>query len=59
MDFMQSEDVRIIPKNLNGYFSFIGGAKCANSDLFKDFCIDVEMEKNVQTLGIILASSLT
>jgi len=29
-----------------GYFSFMRGAKSANSELFKDFCNEAEMEKN-------------
>jgi len=31
---------------LNCYFSFMQGAKSANSNLFKDFCNETEMEKN-------------
>jgi len=34
---------------LDNYFSFMRGAKSANSELFKDFCNEAEMEKNIQT----------
>jgi len=43
---------------LNSYFSFMQGAKSANSKLFKDFCNEAEMEKNSQIVGFILSSSL-
>ena len=41
-----SEDVKINPTKLVSYFSFMRDAKSANSKLFKDFCKEVEMEKN-------------
>ena len=31
---------------MDNYFSFMQGAKSANSELFKDFCNEAEMEKN-------------
>ena len=34
------------------------GAKSANSELFKDFCNEAEMEKNSQIVGFILTPSL-
>jgi hypothetical protein len=37
---------------LDSYFSFMRVAKSANSDLFKDFCNEAEMEKNIQIGGI-------
>src|ERR1019366_4518668 len=53
-----SEDVKINPTKLVSYFSFMRGAKSANSKLFKDFCNEAEMEKNKQIVGFILTSSL-
>jgi len=53
-----SEDVKINPTKLVSYFSFMRGAKSANSKLFKDFCNETEMEKNNQIVGFILTSSL-
>ena len=43
---------------LVSYFSFMRDAKSANSKLYKDFCNEVEMEKNKQIVGFILTSSL-
>ncbi len=37
---------KIKSTKLNSYFSFMQGAKSANSELFKDFCNEAEMEKN-------------
>ena len=34
------------------YFSFMRGTKSANSMLFKDFCNEVEMEKNEADNGL-------
>ena len=34
-----------------GYFSFFQGVKSANSELFKDFCNEAEMEKNGSNCG--------
>ena len=42
---------------LDSCFSFMRGAKSANSKLFKDFCNEAEMEKNSQIVGFILTSS--
>ena len=53
-----NERVKIIPTKWGNYFSFIRGAKSANSRLFKDFCSEVEMKKNSQAAGIILTRSL-
>ena len=53
-----SEDVKINPTKLVSYFSFMRGAKSANSKLFKDFCNEAEMEKSWQIVGFILTSSL-
>ena len=44
---------------MNSYFSFMRGAKSANSKLFKDFCNEAEMEKNIQMADFILSSFLT
>ena len=44
---------------LNSYFSFMRGAKSANSKLFKDFCNEAEMEKNIQMVDFTLSSFLT
>jgi len=52
-----SEDCKINPTKLNSYFSFMRVAKSANSELFKDFCDEAEMEKNSQIGGFILQSS--
>ena len=54
-----SEDVKINPTKLDSYFSFMQGAKSANSNLFKDFCNEAEMGKNSQIVGFILTSSLS
>jgi hypothetical protein len=43
---------------LDNYFSFVQGAKSANSELFKDFCNEAEMEKNIQIIRFFLSSSL-
>ena len=43
---------------LNNYFSFMRGAKPANSKLFKNFCNEAEMEKNIQMVDFILPSFL-
>jgi len=40
------KDDEIKSTKLNSYFSFMRGAKSANSELFKDFCNEAEMEKN-------------
>ena len=54
-----SEDDKINPTKLNSYFSFMRGAKSANSKLFKDFRNEAEKEKNSQIVGFILSSSLS
>ena len=41
-------DDKIKSIKLDRYFSFMRGAKSANSDLFKDFCNEVEMKKSIQ-----------
>ena len=56
--FKPSEDVKINPTELDSYFSFMRGAKSANSKLFKDCCNEAKMEKNIQIVGFILTSSL-
>jgi hypothetical protein len=53
-----SEDDKINPMKLDSYFTFMRGAKSANSKLFKDFCNEAEMKKNIQIVGFILSSSL-
>ena len=49
--FKVSENVKISSTKLDCYFSFMRGAKSANSELFKDFCNEAEMEKNSQIGG--------
>ena len=41
-----SEDGEIKSIKFNDYVSFMQGAKSANSELFKDFCNDAEVEQN-------------
>jgi len=46
-----SEHVKISSTKLDCYFSFLRGAKSANSELFKDFCNEAKMEKNDSNCG--------
>jgi hypothetical protein len=49
-------DDKINSTKLDSYFSFMRGAKSANSELFKDFCNEAKMEKNIQ-IGEFISSS--
>ena len=49
-NYRNYEEIKCI--KLDSYFSFMRGAKSANSDLFKDFCNEAEMEKNIQIGGL-------
>jgi hypothetical protein len=45
----QSENDKISSTKLDCYFSFMQGAKSANTKVFKGFCNVAQMEKNSQT----------
>ena len=56
--FMNRYVDKIKYTKLDSFFSFMLGAKSANSKLFKDFCNEAEMEKNIQMVDFILSSFL-